>query len=215
MAFTLTDGVRFHIGTALGTAVNITAISNADPAVATAPAHGLANGTPGVIRSGWEEINDSVGRVIDQTSGSFKLEGLDTTDNVLFPSGSGAGTFTPVTAWTEVPQVTEASPSGGEMQYTDVSLLALRYDIKIPTRVSGATLDLTLATDPSLPTWKALAKIGRGNKTVPIRTTTADGSVSYGFGYFFMSPMSQMAKGSILTTKSSIAVLRPFVNFAS
>lgn len=215
MAFVLSDGVRFHVGTTLGSPINFTAISNADPAVVTSAGHSLTVGAPVVIKSGWEEINDSMGRVLDPLTNTFKLEDLDTTDAVLFPAGAGVGSVIPVTGWTEIPQIMTADPSGGEMQYADVSLLALRYDIKIPTRVSGATLEFTIATDTKLPTWKALQKIGRGNKTVPLRKVTADGSVSYGYGYFFMSPMAQDKKGDVQQTKASIAVLRPFVTFSS
>ena len=60
MAYAVSTGTRFAISTTLGAAIPVTAISNASPAVITAAAHGLAQGAPFLLKSGWEDLNDSV-----------------------------------------------------------------------------------------------------------------------------------------------------------
>ena len=84
MGFKLSDGVRYSIGTATAAAITVSGISNADPAIVSATAHGLAAKAPFILSSGWEDINDSVYRVgASPLTGSFALEGVDTMDTAL------------------------------------------------------------------------------------------------------------------------------------
>ena len=94
-----------------------------------------------------------------------------------------------------------------------MELLSQKYGIKIPTRVSGAALEFTLATDEKLPAWKVLAAVSKANKPVAIRKLSPGGTVSYGYGYFYLSPMSQDQKGNVQTFRASLTTMRPFVTF--
>ena len=214
IGFKLSDGVRYSIGTATAAAITVSGISNADPAIVSATAHGLAAKAPFILASGWEDINDSVYRVgASPLAGSFALEGVDTLDTALYSPGAGGGSLIPITTWTEIPQIIDASPSGGEQQFADVELLSQKYGIKIPTRVSGAAMEFTLATDEKLPAWKVLAAVSKSNKPVAIRKMSPGGTVSYGYGYFYLSPMSQDQKGNVQKSKASLTTMRPFVTF--
>ena len=60
MAARLPDGSTVSLAATYGAAKTITSISNANPAVATAAAHGFANGDLVVINSGWQRLNDRI-----------------------------------------------------------------------------------------------------------------------------------------------------------
>lgn len=215
MGFNLSTGVKYAIGTGVGSAIAVTGISNAATAVVSAAAHGLDNKAPVILQSGWEEINDTVHRVSNKTAGTFELEDLDTTDTTLYPAGTGGGTITPITAWTDIPQIVDVSPSGGEPQFIDVRLLSMKYGIKIPDGVSGMAIQFTLAADRKLPAWKTLNAISRASKMVAIRKVNPGGAVSYAYGYFFMSPVEQDRVGDIQKVTAAITTMRPFVSYAS
>lgn len=213
MAYHLVDGTRFALGTTLGSVQTLTALTNATTAVASVAAHGLTAKTPFIMKSGWEEINDTVLRVSAPAAGTFELENLDTTDTLLYPTGAGGGTIQAVTGWTEIPQVLNANPSGGEQQFVDVEPLAQRYGIRIPSRVSAAALEFEIGTDISLPQWNALLRISNAKVPVPIRKVSPGGTVAYGYGYFFLSQMSQSQKGQVEMSRAALTTMRPFVQY--
>lgn len=169
MGIQLTTGVKYAIGTGVGTPIAVTGITNATTAVVTAPSHGLNNKTPVIVQSGWEEINDSVHRVSNKAAGTFELEDLDTTDTIMYPAGTGGGSVIPVTQWTDIPQIVDVSPSGGDLRFVDVRMLSLKYELKIPDGVSGMSVQFTLAADRKLPSWKVLNAVSRAQKMVAIR----------------------------------------------
>ena len=86
MAVTLANGSIVQIATGLAAEKKITAISNAEEAVATCTAHGLVNGDYVVIVSGWGGLNERVFRVTSVDANSFKLDGVDTRDLNKYPA---------------------------------------------------------------------------------------------------------------------------------
>ncbi|HEY0860669.1 MAG TPA: phage tail protein [Pseudoxanthomonas sp.] len=155
MAVTLPNGALIHIGSAYGSAITVTAVSNANPAVVTAAAHGLSDGDYVVFTSGWSRLNGRTFRVDNSTSGTFELEGIDTSDTSAYPAGSGTGTVKEVTTWTQIQQVLTTATSGGEQQFTDYQFLEADSAVRIPTFKAPAQLTMSVADDPSLPGYVA------------------------------------------------------------
>jgi hypothetical protein len=91
MSAILPNGSILEIASTYSVAKLVTAISNANPAVASAAAHGLAEGDIVVVNSGWTRLNDKVVRVADPDSGTFEMEGIDTTKTTVYTAGSGVG----------------------------------------------------------------------------------------------------------------------------
>ena len=85
MAYFIPDGTRFAIATATGAPVSITGISNAATAVVSAAGHGLAAKAPFILMSGWEDLNEGVFRAAAPTTGTFELEGVDSTNVITSP----------------------------------------------------------------------------------------------------------------------------------
>ena len=215
MAYFIPDGTRFAIATATGAPVSITGISNANPAIVSAAAHGLAAKSPFILMSGWEDLNEGVFRASSPTTGTFELEGVDSTNVITFPTGSGGGSLIPVTTWTEIQQVLNVNTSGGEQQYAEAEPLSQKYSVRIPTRFSAQSLELEIGDDNAMPGYQALLNASRATKPVAIRMAQPGGAVAYGYGYVSISEMPQLQKGQVNRIKAAIALQRPIRRYAN
>lgn len=215
MAVSLPNGVIFSIGTALGAAKPVTAISNANPAVASSSAHGLANGAIILVSSGWQQINDRLMRVANQAAGTFNLEDLDSTDTTMFPIAGGAGSVKEVTAFTQITQVLESSTSGGEMQFATFSFLENSFESQIPTQSSAQSITLSIADDPTLAGYQALKKASDKRAAVPFKAQMPNGSVILYYGYVSLNPTPSMTKGSVMACAATFSLMSPPVRYAA
>jgi hypothetical protein len=83
-------GIRVEVATVLTAGVaGATAISLANPGVVTDAAHGLSNNAVGYWDTmvGMEQLEDQAFRVKNGTTGTFELQGLNTTSYTAFTSG--------------------------------------------------------------------------------------------------------------------------------
>jgi hypothetical protein len=74
MAIALPNGALVSIASGYGTVTDITALSNADGAVATAT-NTLADGDIVEITSGWSRLNNKIVRAASPSGTTFVLEG--------------------------------------------------------------------------------------------------------------------------------------------
>lgn len=151
MAFRLPNGSTFDFAEEYGTDVTITAISNANPAVASAAGHTLVEGDIVVVTSGWVKLTGRAFKVGTVDAGTFELLGVNTLSTQSYPAGTSAGTAKKVSKWVNIPQITEVASSGGEQQFYQFGFLEEDEDRQIPTTKSPSTLTLTVADDPSQP----------------------------------------------------------------
>lgn len=147
--FRLPNGSTVDLAATYGNSVTITAISNAATAVVTAAAHGLSDGDYVEITSGWLGLNGRIFRVDNTTTGTFELEGINTTDTNRYPSGGGAGSLREVATTVQVAQITDVATSGGDQQFLTFGFLEENDDRQIPTTRSPQTITFTVADDPS------------------------------------------------------------------
>lgn len=103
------NGATLEIASTYGVAIPFTALTNANPAIATAAAHGLAEGDIIAVSSGWTRLDGRGVRVGVIASGTYALASVNTTNAQQYPAGSGIGSVREVTAFTEISQVTEMS----------------------------------------------------------------------------------------------------------
>lgn len=152
MAFRLPNGSTFDFAEEYSTDVTVTAITNANPAVATATGHTFVEGDIIVLTSGWVKLTGRAFRVGEVVDGdTFEILGVNTTSTQSYPAGTSAGTAKKVSKWVNIPQITEVASSGGEQQFYQFGFLEEDEDRQIPTTKSPSTLTLTVADDPSQP----------------------------------------------------------------
>lgn len=169
----------FSIGTVYGTDITITGISNANPAVATAPENGLANGDVLIVESGWSRLNQAVARAASVSAGTFQLEGYDTTETSIYPTGSGLGNARQVTTWVSMSQVTNSASSGGEPSFYTWKYMEDGNERKRTTGRSARDMTLTFDFDPSLPWHAALYNASLKGTAHVIRASLPLGGTIY------------------------------------
>lgn len=113
--------IRVEIAATYGTAKTVTAVTLANPGVATSAAHGMANDTVGYFNSasGMAQLLDQACRVKNQATNTFELQGLNTTNYAAFT----AGEFTPVATWSTLAESTSYDIGGGAADKLDVTTL--------------------------------------------------------------------------------------------
>lgn len=207
MALYFPEGSSQQFSQTFASAKNITAITNANPAVATSTAHGYATGDEILFTSGWEDATDSVYKIEVVDANSFKILGLDTTNTGFYPAGTGTGTAQKITGWTAIPQVLTISGSGGDARFTDVQLLARRNSLKIPTGFNATSITLSLAHDAAQPGYQTMLQISRNLSKVAFKQVISGGAVTYGYGYLNVSELPKLNSNSVNTVDAALTVI--------
>lgn len=215
MSASLPNGVIISLGTTLGSPINITALSNANPAVATATSHGLTDGDIGIVTSGWVDVNERVYKVDELSANTFSLVSQDTTKTDRYPAGTGTGKITEVTAWTQITQIMGLTTSGGDMQFTAFSFLESRRQTQMPTEASPMTLTLEIADDPSLAGYQALDAAADARTPYALRLTMPDSSKIYLYGYISFNKVPVMNKGQVMTVRATFSLLNEPTRYTS
>lgn len=153
----------------------VTAITLANPGVVSSATHGQANGGIGYLSDvvGMDEIDGQAYRVANQASGTFELEGIDTSDYSAFVSGNAVA----VATWATLSQSTEYQLGGGAGTLEDSTVLLDRKDkqVLITQGVESVTINVRALTEDNL----AMAKVrsvARALGYLVFRITLDDGA---------------------------------------
>lgn len=124
------NGSRVQVSIGNGSAKTITDITEADPAVVTSTAHGLAAGTVGRLAAivGMTELNGKLGVVDNPDTNDFELAGVDSTEYTPYTSG---GTFTPLTYsdFCELTGIDQQDGTSDEIEVTTVCSTAKEFEV--------------------------------------------------------------------------------------
>jgi hypothetical protein len=178
MSASFPNGTVFAIGSAYGSDVTITAISNANPGVATSAAHGLSDNDI-LLLAMPSRLDGKVVRVDSSTTGTFAIEGVNTTSTTLYPSGFGVGTAKEVTTWVSISQVVDSQSAGGEQQFYQWVYLEDGRQRQRPTFTNARSMTLTMDYDPALAWHQALLDRAVANEVSALRATLPNGAVIY------------------------------------
>ena len=207
MAYSLPEGSSQQFSNTLASAKTVTAITNANPAVATCTGHGYTTGDEIMLSSGWEDATDSVYKIEAVDANSFKILGLDSTNTSFFPAGSGGGSAQKLSAWTAIPQVLTISASGGDARFTDVNPLAKRNGIRIPTGFNATSITLSLGFDATNASYKSMVGISRSLSKVAFKQVLSGGSTQYGWGYLTVSEFPKLNNNQVNTVDAALTFL--------
>lgn len=178
MAASFPNGTIFALATTLGSPVPISSISNANPGVATATAHGLTDGDI-LLLSMPSRLDQRVVRVDDAATNAFALEGIDTTSTTLYPSGFGVGSAREASNFTSFSQVTDVQTAGGEQQFYTWQYLEDGRQRQRPTFKNARSMTVVMDYDPSLPWHDALLAADLTQEVYVLRASLPNGSVIY------------------------------------
>lgn len=114
---------------ALAAADSITAITKANPGVASSTAHGFVNGDFVLLTvQGMYQVDGKVVRVANKTNDTFELEGINTTSYETFSSG----TAELITFGNSITTATSMSASGGDFDFIDTTTIHMNRKTQIP-----------------------------------------------------------------------------------
>lgn len=215
MAVSLPNGSIVAIASGYGSETTISAISNANPGVATAAAHGLSDSDIIEVTSGWSKLTDKIVRIDNSTTGTFELEGIDTSSTSLYPASGGAGTFREITGWTQLAQITNSTSSGGEQQFLEYQFLESDASKRIPTFKSAAGIEFQVADDPTLPGF-ILAKAANDDRAQrAVRITLPNGAILFYNAYISLSTIPSLTVNELMTNQVTLSLLAEPVRYAS
>lgn len=200
------NGATFEIASAYGTAIPFTSLSNANPAVAAAAAHGLAEGDVIAVNSGWTRLDGRAVQVAEIASGTFALGGVNTANVQQYPAGSGVGSVREVTSFTEISQITELNSTGGDQQFLTYGFLADDDDRQMPTTKNPITLSITVADDPSKAYVETCEAADDDKQPRVLRLNLPGGSSIVYNGYVSITSTPTMSRNNLMTRVISVAL---------
>ena len=197
-------GVRVELGATYGTAIAITAVTNANPAVASAGAISLLDGSAGYFDNvgGMVQLSGQAARVKTPTATTFVVQGLNTLSFPVFTSGN----FFPVLTWVTLAEATSYSIGGGAPTKLDTTTLLDVIKQEENGLLAVQTLNMKLLAQ-TIPT-TALALIesaAQSGTKVVVRITLADGSVRVCYGEPSL-PGEDVQQGAVGTGQVDFAV---------
>ena len=200
MSVTLATGTQVSIASTYGTGFTISAISNANPAVATlSGSHGVVIGDFIEITSGWDLLTGRVVRVSNVSTNDVTLEGINTSSTTNYPVGTGTGTGREITAWTNITQIQSVATSGGDINFADITTITDTTQKQVPTTRSAQQINFTVFDDPAL-SWYAVAQTASDAKAVTaLRLVFPNASRLLANGYFSVQKTPTVAVNAPLT----------------
>lgn len=207
----LWSDVAVDVQTALATPKVITAISKANPAVASSSTHDyLADDIVLLKIKGMVDLDYAVVRVGTVVAGtSFVLEGIDSTLLGDFISGTAEKITFGATAST----FTEVSATGGESDPQLIQTIHRRRGYQVPGNESPLNFafgSLWIPDDPALVALKAAA---RARAVRAMRFTFPDGSLGLFAGFPTASLVPTGSAGAPITTPVSMNVRGIFQDY--
>jgi hypothetical protein len=213
---TLPDGARLFLGTALATEVSITAITNANPAVASAVAHGYTDGDYIALTSPWAQLDGMILRVEGSTTDAFDLGGFDTTNTTNFPAETNTAKAKKVTTWLEIPKITQPAMDGGDQQFYQFQYLAERIQRQIPTVKNAKKLSMRTTDDGGdTDIFKALVAADASLTPQAIKLVLANGSEIVYMMYVGFDKHPSLDQGQMMTNPLVLTMAAPdFMRYA-
>lgn len=197
--------VKVEIASTFGAPKSVTAVTNADPGVATSTAHALTDGTVGYFSAvgGMVQLEGQAARVDNPTTNAFDLQGLNTTG---FSAFNGTANFTPATAWLTVSEATSYQIGGGAAEKLDTTTL---IDV-VKQEENGllATQSVQIGTLAKTTLSAAMAKIeaaAQAGTKLLFRITLNDGAVRIFYGEPSLAG-ENVQKGQVGTGSFDVAV---------
>lgn len=216
MSISLPNGALVAIASGYGAAKTMSALSNANPGVATLEAsHGVIVNDVIEVTSGWSRLTDKVVRVSAVSTNDVSLEGQDTSLTSIYPASGGTGTVREITGWTQLSQILTSSSSGGEQQFLEYQFLESDAQKRIPTFKSAAGLSFSVADDPTLAGYILASAANDDRLKRAVRITLPSGAVIYYNAYISLNKTPSLTVNEIMAVEVTLSLLAEPVRYAS
>lgn len=215
MAISLPNGALVAIANGYGSALTVSGITNANPAVATSTGHGLVDGDIIEVTSGWSRLTEKVVKVDQLTADTFSLVGIDTSLTSIYPSGGSAGSVRKVSGWTQLAQILDSSSSGGEQQFLEYQLLEGDAQKRIPTFKSAAGLTFSVADDPDLPGFILASAANDDRLPRAVRIVLPSGATIYYNAYISLNKTPTLTVNQIMAVEVTLSLLAEPVRYSA
>lgn len=210
----LPNGTIFDIASGYDAAKNMTAISNANPAVATlAASHGVTVGSFLELTSGWARLTNKVVKAGTIATNDVQLLGIDSSLTTIYPAAGGAGTVRRITGWTQLAQVLDSQSEGGEQRFTTYQFLESDQEKRIPTTKSAGGLKLMIADDPTLPGYLLAAAANDDRLPRAVRATLPSGSQILYNCYISLNKTPSMTINEVMACEATLSLLAEVVRY--
>ena len=204
--------VGVAVQTVLAAPITITGITKANPAVATAAAHGLANGAVVLLKiNGMRQLDYRVVRVANTAASTFELEGVDATTFDTFVSGTAEAVTLGATAST----FQDVSASGGEAAAISISTIHDDQDFEIPGNRSPLVFSFGSLWDPADPALLALKAFDDIKTPCVIQLTFATGAKIFMAAFASASLAPTGSSGQPVTTPVSLRLRGRLTSYAA
>jgi hypothetical protein len=207
MAVSLPNGAIVAIASGYGSPITVTAVSNANGAVATATAHGLTDGEFVEFTSGWTRATNRIYRVDDAATNAFDFEGLNSTDTTVYPAGQGTGSVREITGFTQLSQVLNSTSEGGEQQFATYQFIESDAEVRIPTVKSASGITFTVADDPTLAGYIIAQAANDDRRPRAVRITLPNGSILLYNAYISLSPIPSLTVNEVMSVEVTLSLL--------
>lgn len=215
MSQTFINGAKYSFSTTLATAISITAITNAEPAVASA-ATLPTDGDIVLLKSNWTELNELATYAANPGGGNFELSNVDTSDTGMFPEDEELpASYQVAGGFIALSQVREIAQSGGDTNsftwgYIDDASPRQRSK---PTDQNPLVLTFTLDYDPDLPWATALETVSRNRQLVVMRERLPTGDVLLYTGYLSYQKSPSRTRNENMTVTATMSINSEILRF--
>lgn len=199
------EGVEVNVQSAAATALTVTAITKANPAVVSYTGTDPVDGNFVIMDvQGMRQINESVYRVDNTVGGSdtFELEGVNSTLYSTFSSG----TAQVVTLGSSMEIIRSLSASGGDPNFIDVSTIHDLQQRQIPGRSSAVSYSMECFWDPADAGLAALASASSLRARRAIQMVWPDGAFILFLGYVSAPNAPTGTGGDVVTTPVTFTI---------
>ncbi|WP_263069960.1 phage tail protein [Enterobacter huaxiensis] len=167
MGFALPNGAHVYLASGYGPAITFTGATNAEHAVITvSAADDIAVGDIVHVNCNWSGIDNVIAKIDAIADNAVTLRNINTTNKNKYAVGGGSGSIRKIEEWTELPQITEVSKSGGDQNTTQIQFLSDDRQRNLNTYKSAVSQTYSIAHDSTLPVYPLLRQLDVDEETV-------------------------------------------------
>ncbi len=210
MSVYIPNGSIVEIAASYGDATSMTAVSNADPAVATLESsHAIATGDQFEVTSGWGRLNERIIEAGTVAGNNVPLRGFDSTNTTRFSAGAGVGSVREILTWTQLTQILEFTGEGGEQQFLPYQFLEEFDERRIPTNRSAVGTNIVVADDDTLAGYILCQEADDDREPRAVRITKPNGGIILFSAIITLAPMPVLEINQLARTRISFSLQNP------